>query len=57
MTLNEKTVTMRLKRLDLFDLLLAVSAVMVMDSSTRWTDLYDKLLGILNDFDAKHAEE
>lgn len=53
---NQKTVTLKLTRHDVCDLLLACSAL---DKSTdentkKWNELHDKLKDILDDFDSKN---
>ncbi len=52
--LNEKTVTVKIKRGDLCDLLLACSALSrVPDSAKKWKRLHDQLKQIVDDFDSK----
>lgn len=58
--LNQKTVTVRIKRIELCDLLLACTAVSSAakadgETGKKWDDLHDKLCAILDDFDKKHA--
>lgn len=53
--LNEKTVTVKIKRIELCDLLLACTAL---DNATdeetkKWAKLHDRLKEILDDFDSK----
>lgn len=54
--LNQKTVTVKLRRIDLCDLMLACTAINEGDPETKkWAELHDKLKEILSDFDAKHG--
>lgn len=53
--LNQRTITAKLKRIDICDLLLACT---VLDSktdaeTTKWAKLHDKLAEILDEFDSK----
>ena len=54
-SINEKTVTVKLKRIELCDLLLACTALDSTsdDNTTKWSKLHDKLRDILDDFDSK----
>lgn len=57
--LNQKTVTLKLKRLDVCDLRLACTAISQVlkedgESATKWDALYEKLDGILSEFDKQH---
>ena len=53
---NLKTVTMKLHRIDLCDLMLACTMVdeTVGDDNTKWSELHDKLAQILSEFDEKN---
>ena len=51
---NYKTVTMKLARIELCDLLLATTALKHETKATKWHYLHDKLKAILDDFDEKH---
>ena len=51
MPLNEKTVTLKLKRIDVCDLILAMSSLANDVGSDKWKLLHDKLRQILDDFD------
>lgn len=53
-SLNEKTVTIKITRIELCDLLLACTALdNVTDENTKkWAKLHDKLEEILEDFDS-----
>lgn len=56
-TLNERTVTLKLKRIDVCDLLIAATALSHETGAKKWAALHDKLLQILNDFDEKNFKE
>ena len=54
-SLNERTVSVKIRRIDLCDLILACA---VLDSkvgqvTSKWLKLHDKLFAILNEFDSK----
>ena len=56
--LNQKTISLKLKRIDVCDLMLAclaVSDAMKQDGQTaeKWDALHDKLEKIINEFDEK----
>lgn len=53
--LNEKTVTVKMKRIDLCDLLIACTALDggTDENTTKWAKLHDQLKEILDDFDSK----
>lgn len=53
--LNERTVSLKLKRIDLCDLLIACSDLRFRTEpeGQKWADLHDKLEAILEDFDSK----
>ena len=58
--LNQKTVSLKLKRIEICDLLLACIAVsesLEGDGQTakKWDDLHDKLGAILKEFDEKQG--
>lgn len=57
MMLNEKTVTVKIKRIQLCDLLLACSVLdKASDKGTKkWRELHDQLKEILDDFDKKQG--
>lgn len=53
--LNQKTVTVKMKRIELCDLLMACTAL---DEETnadnrKWAKLHDKLKAVLDEFDSK----
>lgn len=59
-TLNQKTVTVKLRRSELCDLLIACAWVATDaggDSSNKWVKLHDILKEQLNDFDSKEANK
>lgn len=53
--LNEKTVTVKMKRIDLCNLMLACTALddATDENTTKWAKLHDQLKEILDDFDSK----
>lgn len=53
--LNARTVTVKMKRIDLCDLLIACTALdnAAEADSTKWGKLHDKLKEILDDYDSK----
>ena len=55
--LNQKTVTLKLKRIDVCNLLLATTSLSEGENRERWRVLHDKLKEILDDFDAKNADK
>ena len=57
MTYNQKTVTLKLKRIEVCDLLLACTLIGNECDGEKWETLHDKLSDILADFDDKHIEE
>ena len=57
MTHNEKTVTLKLKRIDVVDLLIATTTLTYDTKAEKWGLLHDKLREILDDFDEKHPVE
>lgn len=56
---NEKIVTVKIKRIELCDLLLACTALddVIDENTTKWAKLHDKLKEILDDFDSKQEDE
>lgn len=57
MATNDMTVTMKLKRIDVCDLLLACwAADKLSEGAPKWIELHDKIEKILDEFDAKHAD-
>lgn len=53
--LNEKTVTVKMKRIDLCNLMLACTVLddATDENTTKWAKLHDQLKEILDDFDSK----
>ncbi len=54
---NQRTVTLKLKRIDVANLILATTIVKQNSDSIKWGLLHDKLKAILDDFDAKIPPE
>lgn len=57
MTHNEKTVTLKLKRIDVANLILATTSLKHETKAEKWGLLHDKLQEILDEFDEKHPIE
>ena len=57
MELNRRTVTLKLQRIDVCDLLIACTAVGDSSSAGKWSKLHDKLKAILDEFDAAVENE
>lgn len=57
-TINDKTVTVKITRHELCDLILACTALNfgTDEKTTKWEKMHDKLKTILQDFDAKFEE-
>lgn len=55
MTYNEKTMTLKLKRIEVCDLLLACTACERETDAKKWGELHDKLKGMLEAFDEKNG--
>ena len=55
MTYNQKTMTLKLKRIDVCDLMLACTAIAEETESKKWNELHDKLLAMLDAFDEKNG--
>lgn len=53
---NEKTVTLKLKRIDVCNLLLATTALSDGENREHWKVLHDKLKEILEEFDDKNFD-
>lgn len=53
--MNARTVTVKMKRTDLCDLLIACTALDkgTDENTTKWAKLHDRLQEILDDFDSK----
>ena len=54
MTFNETTVTLKLKRIDVCNLLIACTALSEGEHREHWNVLHDKLEKILNEYDEKN---
>lgn len=55
MATNDMTVTLKLKRIEVCDLLMACIVTDNMaEGAEKWSKLHDKLKTILDEFDAKH---
>lgn len=54
---NLKTITMKLKRIDVCNLLMATSLLSDGENREHWRELYEKLKEILEDFDQKNPIE
>ena len=58
---NEKTVTMKLTRADVCDLLIALNYTSEGSNAEKWDKLHDKVRGLLDEwdkaYDAKHKED
>ena len=57
MTYNQKTVTMKLSRIELCDLLIACNTCADVSNADKWSKLHDKLKAILDEFDEKHLKK
>lgn len=56
MTLNEMPIKVKIKRIELCDILLAVSAVSHDSKAPKWELLYAKLYNILEVFDKENFD-
>lgn len=56
MTYNQRTITAKLQRIDICDLMLACTAVETASGAEKWQALHDKLEAILKEFDEKNAQ-
>lgn len=54
---NSRTVTLKLQRREVCDLLLALTLISHESDATKWAALHDKVKGILNTFDEKLESE
>ena len=52
--LNQKIVTLQLKRIEICDLLIATTHISHEVKADKWSKLHDKLYKILNDFDKEN---
>ena len=55
MTLNERTYTIKIKRIDVCDLLLACTAVAEESNAKKWSELHDLLKKQLEEQDEKNG--
>lgn len=55
--LNQMTVTLRLKRIDVCNLLLATTSLSEGENREHWKVLHNKLKEILDEFDAKIVDK
>ena len=55
MTYNQRTMTVKLERIDVCDLLLACTALEQETDAKKWGDLHDKLKTALEAFDEKNG--
>ncbi len=54
---NERIIAMKLKRIELCDLILATTSLSHSTNATKWKVLHDKLKEILDEWDAKNLTE
>lgn len=57
MTYNERTMTLKIRRRDVCDLILACMACGELSGAEKWEQLHDKLLGMLDEFDAQNMTD
>jgi hypothetical protein len=57
MTYNERTVNLKLKRIEVCDILLALTLIKQESNATKWGRLHDKVKEILDDFDEKNFDD
>lgn len=57
MTYNQRTVTMKLKRIEVCDPLIALTAVANDSESKKWDALHDKVKAILDEFDKDNFDK
>ena len=57
MTRNERTVNVKISRIELCDILIALTAISEGGYSKKWDKLHDKLEKILDDWDHNHPVE
>lgn len=56
-TLNERTITLKLQRIDICNLLIATTASAQSSGASKWRDLHDKLYSILENWDNENLEK
>lgn len=54
---NEKTVPLKLKRIEVCNLMMACTALSQEENREHWKEIHDKLKQILKDFDDKNLAE
>lgn len=54
MTNNERTMTLKLKRIEVIDILMALTFTEEESEAKKWGDLHDKIMKMLDDFDLKN---
>jgi hypothetical protein len=54
--LNEKIISLKLKRIDVCNLMLATTSLSQGENREHWKELHDKLKQILDEFDEKNKE-
>lgn len=57
MTYNQRTVTMKLKRIEVCDLLIALTTVANDSEAKKWNTLHDKVAAILDEFDKSNFDK
>lgn len=54
MTNNERTMTLKLKRIEVIDILMALTYTEEESEAEKWGKLHDKIMKMLDDFDLKN---
>lgn len=57
MVYNQRTVTMKLKRIEVCDLLIALTAIADGSEAKKWGALHDKVAAILDEFDKNNFDK
>lgn len=55
MTYNQRTMTVKLERIDVCDLMLACTVIADETGAEKWSKLHDKLLAMIDAFDEKNG--
>ena len=55
MTYNQRTMTLKLERIDVCDLMLACTVIAEQTDAKKWSELHDKLLAMIDAFDEKNG--
>lgn len=55
-TLNERTINLKLQRIDICNLLIATTAAAQSSGASKWRDLHDKLYNILENWDNENLD-